>query len=585
MLDSPAPRRVALFLAAALCLPADRFAFAQSDQISTSGGGGGNIVADARAWWANPTGHSDEFRTRTRHCLDLLDEAEAHRRTAMDYKVRAKAKGPMSSRERTRLNRLGNEEYAIVTRLVRKFYECARVSADRIDTGGGRRPPPQRPTYGGGAEDAPPPGRRPPPRGDRIETGGEDPRAGRTPHMPVPGGDPASPGMQRICNLQRLAQWVFMRYNTGHPIARVQVTNTSEPTYLLLLSGVEFERPAQANTWGQAFLAWANIQPLDAYRTAIVRAVAGLPPHATLIIVGHSQGGLEAQTVASLLVRAHGFRVPMVIGFGAPIMPDRLDGTAYLHVRSPDDPVPALDRRYALGHEVLLSARDTPDPHLWYPRDESGLSQFRVPGVSILRTPCYEVDVTTIQEFEAPNLFTRFFGPVNPQRPRGRLNPESGLHGDEDDYNCFWVSLAQDREWATGLPVPARCEARPIDGGDIPAILRQWYGGHPVDDLHGGRVGAGRARHAAGEKVRSSPSRIAAALGEGDPAADGRRGLVFVRPPPRRGPDGRVTVPAGHVFNVRNVRGRIDYWDEQRGFDPAPFFFVPGAAVHFYRTY
>jgi acyl-CoA thioesterase-1 len=143
-------------------MAADRPVFAQSDQFSTSGRGG-NIVADARAWWDDRTGHTDEFRTRTTHCLSLLDQAEGHRQTAMRYKVQAKAPGPMSSAERTRLNRLGNEEYAIVTSLVRRFYECARAPSDQISTGrpGRPQPVPQRPG---------------PDRPDRIDTGGDEPR-------------------------------------------------------------------------------------------------------------------------------------------------------------------------------------------------------------------------------------------------------------------------------------------------------------------------------------------------------------------------------------------------------------------------
>lgn len=100
----------------------------QSDSFNTSGERGGNVVADARAWWSNPTGHTDEFRSQTADCRGLLDEAESHRVVAMDYKTRAKAKGPMSSAERTRLNNLGNAEYTIVTDFVRRFYGCARLA-------------------------------------------------------------------------------------------------------------------------------------------------------------------------------------------------------------------------------------------------------------------------------------------------------------------------------------------------------------------------------------------------------------------------------------------------------------------------
>lgn len=145
-----------------VCLGAVRPVLPQGDQFNTSSRGG-NVVADARAWWANRTGHTDDFRTQTRHCLSLLDEAEGHRQTAMQYKAQAKAPGPMSGAERSRLNRLGNEEYTIVTGLVRKFYECARLPSDQIRTGRPEAPPvPERP-------------RQRPVRGDRIDTGGDGP--------------------------------------------------------------------------------------------------------------------------------------------------------------------------------------------------------------------------------------------------------------------------------------------------------------------------------------------------------------------------------------------------------------------------
>ncbi len=119
-------------------------AFAQqSDVISTSGERGGNVVADARAWWAK---HTDAFRSQTAGCRGLLDEAESHRVVAMDYKTRAKAKGPMSGAERTRLNTRGNAESGIVTDLVRGFYECSRPAPANATAANGPFPlPPQDP--------------------------------------------------------------------------------------------------------------------------------------------------------------------------------------------------------------------------------------------------------------------------------------------------------------------------------------------------------------------------------------------------------------------------------------------------------
>jgi hypothetical protein len=93
---------------------------------------------------------------------------------------------------------------------------------------------------------------------------------------------------------------------------------------------------------------------------------------------------------------------------------------------------------------------------------------YRVPSVSVPSTPRYEIDLTTVKEFDAPDLFTQIFGSPSP-RALGLtpLNPESGPRGDpphvpgkdpraddasNEDVSCFWVALAKDRSWATGLP-------------------------------------------------------------------------------------------------------------------------------------
>lgn len=564
---------------------------AQSDQINTNGdrSRGGNIVADARAWWGR---HTDQFRTHTSNCLGLIEEAEQHRQKAMQYYDAAKK---ARHQEGSRLQHLGNDEYAIVTRIVRQFYECARPRPDQFNTKSGDDPPRPRSdeiqTYGNGSTG-----------GAGRSSGGDDrPRirpARPLPPPTVPRDRPGAPQTLRadrfesICDLQRLAQLVFERYHTGRPIARWQVRNAATPTYLVTVSGLELEEFGRGkNTVGQLFAAWANIQALNAYRVAIFRAVADLPRGATIILVGHSQGGMEAQNIVRSLVERWGFRVPMVVSFGAPITTNRQNGTAYLHVRASDEPLQALDRRYNLdSREILLSNGRTPEPHTSYPTSASGLSLFRVPSVSTLSTPCWEIELTTVRDYEAPDLFTQFFGPPSPRARNTPLNPQAGLAGDpthvpgrdpraeegpNEDMNCFWVSIAKDRFWATGIPVPARCELRPIRDEDIPTVLVNQYGDAPLDDLHGPTPGAGVARHRDGRKVESDRGRIERALGRGDPMADGRRGLVFVRDPTHHG--------AGHVFSARNVNGRIQYWDEQQGYD-SEFRFVPGMQFFFYRT-
>ncbi|HVW03449.1 MAG TPA: hypothetical protein VHB78_00510 [Vicinamibacterales bacterium] len=552
---------VALALVVLLSSSVDRAQ--QGDQINTSGG---NEVSDARAWWANPTAHTDEFRTQTRGCLHFLDDAETHRQASARYREQAKAPG-LRGPERSRLQKLANDEYTIVNRLVRQFYDCARPTSDRIETG------PR--SYG-----TPTPSSRG--RGDAINTNGgntkpQQPARGTTQRTPTPTLSGQADVTERVCNLQTLAVWLFRNYSTDQPIMRVRLANASRPTYLILLSGVSWN-PATANTLGQAYVAWANVQAMDAYRLAVMDAVANLPKGTDVILAGHSQGGMEAQDIVEGLQNQYGLNVKQVISYGAPVTESSWPGTSYLHVRAPDDPILNIQRRILLSaRQYVRSNAGTADPHRSYASPESGLSLFRVPTVSTLKTPCFEIDLRTIERFGAPNLVDRFreiYGPLDPRQVhRAPLNPHQPIDPDTPKYNCFWVALAKDREWASGIPVPARCENGTADNDVVESVLWRRYGGRTLDDGHGPSAADGIARHADGYPVPfSSQRKIEHAL-----ATPGSRGLVFVYD--KRNPNG-----AGHIVNARNLGGRFEYYDEQSGHDASFWFHDPNAGFKFYRT-
>ena len=122
------------------------------------------------------------------------------------------------------------------------------------------------------------------------------------------------------CDLQRLAGLIMMRYGSGRPIATVKVVNSQRPTYLVLLPGMEHQKPGQATMAGDALIGYYNVAALDAYRLAIMDAVSKLPRGATLILAGHSLGGIEAQNVVQSLAQRYGFKVAQVVSFGAPVM-------------------------------------------------------------------------------------------------------------------------------------------------------------------------------------------------------------------------------------------------------------------------
>ncbi len=251
--------------------------------------------------------------------------------------------------------------------------QANRCLGDEFNTSSGEDdPPPSRPPgrdgfETGGSPDRPPPApqrpqqtpRRPQPMPQRPTPDQQPPQ--QTPRRPPL--TPQAERIERICDLQRLAQWIFRRYKTGRPIARVRVVNAAQPTYLLFFSGMEIDRIGQATTPLQALIAWGNFQGFDAYRIGILNAVADLPRGTHVILAGHSQGGMEAQQIVAHLIARNGLRVPQVISYGAPITVGRTPGTSYQHVRALDDWVIGLDREFNLSAtEIIRANRRSPGP-------------------------------------------------------------------------------------------------------------------------------------------------------------------------------------------------------------------------------
>jgi hypothetical protein len=294
-------------------------------------------------------------------------------------------------------------------------------------------------------------------RGNTPKINGEDPKTDNP-------NDPnkrfsSKARTDKVCDLQRLAGLIMMRYGTGRPIATVKVVNSQRPTYLVLLPGVEQEKPGQATMAGDALIGYYNVAALDAYRLAIMDAVSKLPRGATLILAGHSLGGIEAQNVVQSLAQRYGFKVAQVVSFGAPVMDGGQPGTNYLNVRSLGDPLQALDRRFLLPGDpnLLISKNGIGNPlgpngsHNNYDKNSSGLSQHPVPRVSTLTTQCYEIDLTTLQQFAAPDLFSRVTG-------AGQCPPNAaGPSGPSGPAKCSWQPKA---------PLPAQSAGRdPLDRG------------------------------------------------------------------------------------------------------------------------
>lgn len=401
---------------------------------------------------------------------------------------------------------------------------------------------------------------------------------------PAPSPPPQQAGVETICDMRRLAAYAFGGYYDARPVARVRVTNGTAPdTYLILLSGMQ-PRLGGSTNLPDALIALFNVQALDSYRLAIMDAVQDLPRGSTLILVGHSQGGMEAQNVVHNLTDRWSFKVPQVITFGAPVSTSKHGETQYLHLRERRDPIPAVDRQYDLTAVRLFSAQrrvssqpwDPDGAHLVYDKAGSGLETMALPPIEGINGHCLEVDMKTLVRRDAPQYFTRMFTRPANQRFAGLTprNPDMGFS------NCFWVSLAQDRYWREGIPYYAMCEKGPIPPAERDAVLVRQYGGLDLDDALGPTPADAIRRHRNGQFAFTTRAGLEAALlrtgMQSAGALTGNGGIVHVQQPGAK---------IGHVFNVRlKPNGTIEYTDAQAPVNPMDHF-KPDTEVFYYRTF
>ncbi|HTL71317.1 MAG TPA: toxin glutamine deamidase domain-containing protein [Candidatus Eisenbacteria bacterium] len=161
--------------------------------------------------------------------------------------------------------------------------------------------------------------------------------------------------------------------------------------------------------------------------------------------------------------------------------------------------------------------------------------------------------------------FSKIF-PKEPSTTKGPVNIARALDPKAGNNNCFPVALAAAKRWKTGRPyvaldhnpyMPMKDAAGKTVYGDVATgseetvkvLKRQFGGAKAKDPYHDGLKGLYDARE--GWPVPSNQKKIRAAMSAG---GDGSQGLVFV--------DGGEGTP-GHVFNVRNNKGKVEFWDFQ----------------------
>jgi hypothetical protein len=174
----------------------------------------------------------------------------------------------------------------------------------------------------------------------------------QAPQQPAPAQQTGIPGMcpvksrttKVLSNAQKTAEAIFDQYSIlgDLPIGIYRLNNPEMPecTYLVMLSGTQF-------IWHQANNVITDLMSspgfLNEYFVDIVDAIYQyVPTGATLILAGHSLGGMEAQNVAADISIRRIYRVARVITFGAPLTVKDVAGTIYVRFATRPDPVPLL---------------------------------------------------------------------------------------------------------------------------------------------------------------------------------------------------------------------------------------------------
>lgn len=513
-----------------------------SDQFNTSGRSPTPNTDMERQRWQQQASASDDFRTQTQNCLQILDEARSHE--LRSYELRLQLNGLRGTPQFGVIHRQAGRESQIAADFIAKFHNCAswqRVrKSDDFNTKG--NPDSLGDQFGTRGTTPPGPGPQRQPFGDEIRS------RGYTPPPPLQGGE-------KICDLRRLAMLVKERYaRPGKPLASYEVLGfghgTGKPgakTFLLVAQGVDnkdfwnywlaqIARAYSKNAASPEARAVSNTTRLivgDGYAKAILAAIQSLPPGSNLILAGHSLGAIEQQHLVAA-IKQRGFGVPYVVTFGAPIVAAREPGTLYRYIKADGDLIAGADRIVGGSGDLIRIAGGDINPwnlekgshHVYW--NSPDLEQRDIFGDrKSYKSPCLEIDLLTVREYAAPGLAEAARGP----RP---------LNEFVSCPNCFWAAIAFDMRLANpGQPFRAP-PSGPASDADVERTLRELYGNDHI--------------------VPSSKEKIQDTLCNG---GVGSRGLVFVRIPGQR----------GHVFNARCVASsradardgrRVVFYDAQR---------------------
>jgi VCBS repeat-containing protein len=146
-----------------------------------------------------------------------------------------------------------------------------------------------------------------------------------------------------------------------------KVVGLDNKTRLVVLIGGTTPEPGASNQplldngYGIAGLTKAN-------QVALIRQALSASPGAEIMLVGYSQGGMDAQVLA-LHARELGFNVTTLVTYGSPIVQAPISGINTVHIVDQDDPIvntfsylPAWNADLAAGQIFSLAAGTDPLP-------------------------------------------------------------------------------------------------------------------------------------------------------------------------------------------------------------------------------
>jgi hypothetical protein len=189
--------------------------------------------------------------------------------------------------------------------------------------------------------------------------------------------------------MQDMAALVFDNYNKA-PILIAKINGTRS-RYLLALSGTEM-RDGQAT--GLIEDLGASVNQLNGYGLFVLSALSaydngrGVPHGSEIVLVGHSLGGMVAQTIASNTDRFVRWKMIRVVTLGSPKTAFLPEAVRVRHFAGKGDPVVSLSLIAAIGlfEQIWVDsgARGQPfmggiENHLNYPRS-TDLARFNAYG-------------------------------------------------------------------------------------------------------------------------------------------------------------------------------------------------------------